>query len=198
MDSTISPNAKILPLAIVFEGGLGLGAIALGWLVGQSPAGRIDWRFSAAAIGCAASVPLLLGLVAMSHCRAAACVRLQQVAQELIVPLFEHCGVLEILLISLFAGIGEELLFRGLIQAALGEWISPAAGLLAASLLFGLAHPLTTGYAVVTGLAGLYLGFLCLGTENLLVPIVTHAAYDFLAILYLIRRHRPAVARLPD
>ncbi len=97
MDSTISPNAKILPLAIVFEGGLGLAAIALGWLVGQSPTGRIDWSSSAVVIGCAASLPLLVALVAMSHSRAAACVRLQQVVQELIVPLFEHCGVLEIL-----------------------------------------------------------------------------------------------------
>ena len=198
MDSTISPNAKILPLAILFEGGLGLAALALGWLVGQSPAARIDWNLSAVAIGCAASLPLLLALVGMSHCRAAACVRLLQVVEELIVPLFERCGVLEIAVISLFAGVGEELLFRGVIQAALGEWLSPAVGLIAASLLFGLAHPLTTGYAVVTALAGLYLGILCLGTDNLLVPIVTHAVYDFLAILYLVRRPRPAAARQAD
>ncbi len=106
------------------------------------------------AIGCLASLPLLLALVAMSHSRAAACVRLRQVVDETILPLFERCGVLELAVISLFAGIGEELLFRGVIQTALGEWFSPMVGLAAASLLFGLAHPLTTAYAVVTALAG--------------------------------------------
>jgi membrane protease YdiL (CAAX protease family) len=198
MHSTISPHAKILPLAIVFEGGLGLAAIAVGWLVGQSPAARIGWSSSAVAIGSAASLPLLLALVAMSHSRAVWCVRLQQVAEEMIVPLFERSGVLDLAVISLFAGVGEELLFRGLIQPVLGEWFSPTVGLIGASLLFGLAHPLTTGYAVVTALAGLYLGSLFLATDNLLVPIVTHAVYDFLALWYLVRRPRAAAAQQPD
>jgi hypothetical protein len=183
---------------MAFEGGLGLAALALGWLVGQSPAASIGWSFSAVATGCAASVPLLFALVAMSHARAAWCIRLQQVADEMIVPLFERSGVLDLAVISLFAGVGEELLFRGLIQTALGGWFSPAVGLMGASLLFGLAHPLTTGYAVVTALAGLYLGSLLLASDNLLVPIITHAVYDFLALLYLVGRARAAAARQPD
>ena len=56
------------------------------------------------------------------------------------------------------AGLAEELLFRGLIQAELGDWFSPAVGLVGASLLFGLAHPITLGYAVVVTLAGLIWG----------------------------------------
>ena len=80
----------------------------------------------------------------------------------------------------------------------LGEWFSPTVGLIGASLLFGLAHLLTTSYAVVTALAGLYLGGLFLATDNLLAPIVTHAVYDFLALVYLVRRHRTAGARQSD
>jgi hypothetical protein len=177
---------------------LGLVALALGWLVGQSPAARIQFSASAAAIGCAASVPLLLALVAMSRGRAGWCVGLRQVVQDMIVPLFQQCGALDLALISLFAGVGEELLFRGLIQTALGAWFSPAVGLVAASLLFGLAHPLTPVYAVVTALAGVYLGGLFLACDNLLVPIVTHAVYDFLALLYLLRRYRVAGATQPE
>ena len=33
-----------------------------------------------------------------------------------------------------------------------------------------------------------YLGWLWLASDNLLVPIVTHAAYDFAALVYLLRR----------
>jgi hypothetical protein len=159
---------------------------------------RAIWNASVAAIGCAASVPLLLALAAMSHSRAAWCVRLQRVAQEMIVPLFDRCGLWDLAVISLFAGVGEELLFRGLIQAVLGEWFSPAVGLVAASLLFGLAHPLTTAYAVVTALAGVYLGWLFLATDNLLAPIATHAVYDFLALAFLMRRAGAAAAGPPD
>jgi membrane protease YdiL (CAAX protease family) len=52
--------------------------------------------------------------------------------------------------------------------------------------VFGLAHPISTTYAVLASLIGIYLGFLFVATDNLLVPIVTHAAYDFLALVYLL------------
>ncbi len=64
-----------------------------------------------------------------------------------------------------------------------------------ASILFGLAHPLTTGYAVMAAIFGVYLGLLWLWSGNLLVAITAHAIYDFLALLYLVRRHRNQAAK---
>ena len=110
--------------------------------------------------------------------------------RELVVPLFRDCSLVELAVISLVAGIGEEMLFRGLIQGAAGRWIeSPAVGLVLASVVFGLAHPLTRAYIVLAGVIGAYLGGLWLATDNLLAPIVAHALYDFLALVYLVRRN---------
>ena len=49
-------------------------------------------------------------------------------------------------------------------------------------MLFGLAHPITPTLCRAGGLIGVYFGGLLVATGNLLVPIVTHAAYDFRAI----------------
>ena len=61
-------------------------------------------------------------------------------------------------------------------------------GLLLASLLFGLAHCVTWTYGGLAFLVGGYLGCLYIWSGSLLVPIVPHAAYDFFALVYLLRR----------
>jgi membrane protease YdiL (CAAX protease family) len=40
---------------------------------------------------------------------------------------------------------------------------------------------------VLAALIGLYLGWLWLAWGNLLLPIITHGSYDFLALWYLLR-----------
>jgi membrane protease YdiL (CAAX protease family) len=97
----------------------------------------------------------------------------------------------DLALLSLVAGIGEELLCRGVLQPVLGRWLGPAFGLAAASLLFGLLHPVSWLYIVLAGLLGAYLGFLYLATGNLLGPIVAHALYDFVVLVYIVRRPLP-------
>jgi uncharacterized protein len=99
------------------------------------------------------------------------------------------------LLVALAAGIGEELLFRGLMQHGLAQWWSGhwwgwlAAWLLTA-LVFGICHWISGMYAIMAFLAGLYLGALLLVFDNLLVPITAHALYDLAALLYLANRTR--------
>ena len=106
-------------------------------------------------------------------------------------PLFRNCRFLELAVIAALAGLGEEMLFRGLIQAAVAERIGGPCGvwlgLLMAAVLFGLLHPITPTYAVLAGSIGLYLGWLWLACGNLLAPIVAHGTYDFVALLYLVK-----------
>ena len=175
--------------ALVVEGGLVLIALGLGWLVGQSPWSQIDWSPADCGIGLAAAVPMLLGLLLIDRFPIGPFEKLQRVMRHSILPLFRQASLGELLLISVLAGLGEELLFRGVIQG-LGTRLtgSPALGLAIASLLFGLAHPITRTYAVVATLIGLYFGWLYLATGNLLVPVVAHAAYDFVALVYLLRQ----------
>jgi membrane protease YdiL (CAAX protease family) len=110
---------------------------------------------------------------------------LKSLADRLVREVFEECGWPQLAVIALAAGFGEELLFRGVVQHAIAERCGPTVALVLASLIFGLAHPLSTTYVVLAGLIGLYLGWLWLATDNLLVPILAHAAYDFLALVYL-------------
>jgi membrane protease YdiL (CAAX protease family) len=114
--------------------------------------------------------------------------RVKQLSEDIIGPLFAGCSLVELAVLSLLAGIGEEALFRAVILDALGRHLGPVAGLLLSSLVFGLLHPLSTSYFVLATLLGLYLGCCWLITENLLVVIISHAFYDFVALVYLARR----------
>ncbi len=181
--------ANLLRIAVLFEGGMAVLAIALGWLAAQPPTTFIQWNLAATGLGVLGSLPMLGLMLLVTHSTFGPLARLNRVVDEVIVPLFKSCSVLDFATISLLAGVGEELLFRGVIQMQLADWLSPVAGLMIASLLFGLAHAITPAYAVLATIFGLYLGGLWLWSGNLLVAITAHAIYDFLALLYLTRRH---------
>jgi hypothetical protein len=89
------------------------------------------------------------------------------------------------------------MLFRPLVQEGLAHWIGspygPALGLAAAAIIFGLLHGMTATYAILAGLIGLYLGVIWLLTGNLLVPITTHALYDFLALAVLLKMRKTPI-----
>jgi len=88
------------------------------------------------------------------------------------------------------AGFGEEILFRGWLQqglfAVLGaekNILLGVLGLLVASILFGLAHPISPLYVILATLVGLALGGVYWMTGNLLCAIVAHAVYDAIILL---------------
>lgn len=66
--------------------------------------------------------------------------------------------------------------------------------LILAAVAFGAAHLITWTYAVVTTIIGAYLGLLWIWTGNLLTPMVTHAVYDFIALVYFLRIHQQKTA----
>ncbi len=88
------------------------------------------------------------------------------------------------------AGICEEALFRGAIQGSLAEHIGGVLALVLATGLFGAVHLITWTYAIIATFIGAYLGLLWICTGNLLAPMVTHAAYDFAALVYFLRFFR--------
>jgi membrane protease YdiL (CAAX protease family) len=184
-------RGEIVRLAVLFEGGLAALACLIGWLVGLLPWEKLAWDPAAAALGVAASVPMLLLLVVCVLVPWGPLARIRQFIDRVVRPLMSACTVADLALISLLAGLGEELLFRGLIQEGLAGWLGPWAALALASILFGLMHPLTPAYAVLATLAGAYLGWAYLASGNLLVPILAHALYDFTALVYLLRGPHP-------
>ena len=179
---------SFLRSAILFEGGVVLVALALGWLLGEPPFGTVRFGWGPLLWGTLATLPPLVALSWLLLARNARVAGLVRTVEELIGPLFAGASSGALLLISILAGIGEESLFRGVLQSALAGPIGPWAALLLVSALFGLVHFVTATYAVLAGLIGLYLGWLFLRTDNVLVPIVVHALYDFVALSLLVQR----------
>jgi membrane protease YdiL (CAAX protease family) len=89
--------------------------------------------------------------------------------------------------ISALAGLGEELLFRGVMQQALAEWLDVSWAIGLTSVVFGLAHLITPLYGLLAAAVSAYLGWLMVSYENLVVPVVTHGVYDLVALVYVTR-----------
>jgi len=89
--------------------------------------------------------------------------------------------------LSVFAGVGEELLFRGAIQGWLAQRVHDAVAIVLASLLFGLVHYLSFTYFVLATGLGMTLGTVYALTDSLVLVMVWHGVYDMIA-LYCLRR----------
>ena len=111
---------------------------------------------------------------------------LRRISEELAPRLVDGARARDLVLISVFSGVGEEAFFRG---AVLQEF-----GLVISSLLFGLAHIgpdrrylAWTGWAV---LAGFVFGSIFEVSGGLLAPIVAHAGHNAATLLLWKRSRR--------
>jgi membrane protease YdiL (CAAX protease family) len=181
-------------LAAAAEGGLLLAAVGLGRWWDAPPFGRFEWTWGGLAAGVAATAPLLVGLYWCLGTRWPPIVRLMEVVEERIAPLFAGASAGHLAAVALLAGVGEEALFRGVLQEALAGTMPGWVALLLTSLVFGAVHWVSATYAVLAAVVGLHLGLLYLISDNLLAPIVTHALYDLVA-LWTLARMKPAFSR---
>jgi membrane protease YdiL (CAAX protease family) len=193
-----SKPGRMTLIALLFEGGLAAAAFAIGWFLGHWPAigmqsGSEGAREQLEAIGwgLVATGPLVVALVIIDRFPLGPLARLRQLTEEVVLAMFSGASVVQLAAVSIVAGLSEELLFRGLVQAGLERLIGgPAApwiALAVASVLFGVCHWLNTTYAILAVLAGAYFGLLLVLSGNLWTPIVAHAAYDLLALIHLVR-----------
>jgi membrane protease YdiL (CAAX protease family) len=176
----------VFRLALLFEGGLIVVAIVLGWWLEAPPFERLQFDWWALAWGCVATGPLLLFLYWARRTRWGPVARLVRTVETKIAPLFAGSTPPQLAVVALLAGIGEEAVFRGVLQPWLDTRLPGFAALALASALFGVAHWLTSTYALLATLVGLYLGWLVIASGNLLVPIVAHALYDLIALSMLV------------
>ncbi len=191
--------------AVVFEGGLALLAIGiaalLGWPSPLQPAAGVARSIGIQLVfGVVAAVPMIGAFLLLEEHPSGPFADVRQEAADLAVGLFRKATVGQLLLVSAVAGIGEELLFRGLLMGGLmqGAGVGVAVALALSSGIFGLAHPISRGYAVLAAAVGLYLGAIYLWSGGVLAPIVTHGLYDFVALCYLLREPVDEAGRRPD
>jgi membrane protease YdiL (CAAX protease family) len=185
-DSEAPDPGTTIVLAILFEGTLAPLAVFLGWLMGRPALDGFAWRAEDAAVGVLATLPML-GLFWLGRTWPVGPFRsIKRFFDEEARPVLAGCRWPDLALIALAAGVGEEMLFRGVFQGVLARWLGNGLGLGAAGLLFGLLHPITPGYIVVAAVLGTYLGGVWLLNGNLLTVMVAHALYDFVALVLLL------------
>jgi uncharacterized protein len=182
----------IVMLAVFFEAGLAPLSLALGWLFGHPPLENFVWSMQDALLGVTATVPLVLLFLAMLRWPIGPLSKVKDFCDHEVVPLLGESSWSEIALVSFSAGVGEEMLFRGVVQPSIGGWLGVPWGIVLASLLFGLFHPISLTYMIIASILGLYLGMVLYAGGNLISCIVVHALYDFAALSYLLRI-RPAL-----
>lgn len=175
-------NRRPIAFALAFEGALALAAIVLALIFGLRPWSTIAFDTDALVRSMLATVLMVVAVLALMQLNWSWVRNLDRIVREHLLPLFRDAGAMALLGVALMAGIGEELLFRGVIQAGLSGLVGPFTALVLASLLFGLAHALSAAYFVLTCLMGLYLGWLYMATGNLLVPITVHFLYDWIVL----------------
>jgi uncharacterized protein len=199
--------------AVVFEIALGVIAIILGLAIGPdarlsipklepSQYANIGWG---CLYGFVATIPILIAIELLKRIPWKPIQELEALTDDGMIKTLLKLRLSELAVISLCAGVGEELLFRGwllpwLAGDSLGatpidmytlDYSSPElwAAIIGSSISFGLVHPITKLYVVLAALMGLYFAFLLIATGNLIVPIVAHSAYDA-AQLYIASRQQ--------
>lgn len=193
------PRTRFFRTILVLEVGLGVLSLGIGWLIGYGEIGEIISRLSTPRLfsedlfwGAIAALPMFALAWLVERSRLGSLRFLRFVVRKLVRDLFLEFSTWQIALVSLAAGVSEEMFFRGILFDAICEKldISLAAWglMLVSSLLFGLAHAITRAYLVLATLIGIYLALVLMLFDNLLVPMMTHALYDFVLLKYFLWR----------
>ncbi|MGE0178789.1 MAG: CPBP family intramembrane glutamic endopeptidase [Sphingomonas sp.] len=184
--------------------GIGFGALGV-WLWAGRPLAALGFALPAegSAAAAAITVALIIGLLLRNLFAA--------VSAGFAQALRAHMGDIEPYLpktkeqlgwglaVSVFAGVFEEIAYRGFLiayfEASIGLW----GALAASSLLFGLSHLYQGWQGVVgTSLIGVGLGWLYLASGSLLLPMVAHTAIDISSMVAAWMVLRPGAKASPS
>lgn len=180
--------ARLVRLALLFYAAVA--AAALLWRVGIEGENLLFASAEDAVLGLrplrdlGAGLGAGLAVIALSH----ELTRRTRVGADLARALARALGPLSLrqcVVLALASGIAEEAFFRGALQ--------PRVGLVAASLIFGLAHFAPRRellpWTVFSLAAGLLLGFLFDATGNLLAPVTAHVTVNAVNLRLLVRSY---------
>jgi len=178
--------------ACIFEGSLIGLALVLGWLADINPFASLYFSETAFLHGIIATLPIFMIFLALYQLNIKSLTKIKTLLLDMLGPILLRYHWTDLLILAAIAGISEEILFRGVIQPWMESSWGMLTGLIVSSILFGLAHAVTLLYFLLATLMSAYLGLLLdIDTSrNLLIPIVTHGFYDFLAFLVIAHSYR--------
>ena len=195
MDKSLLKFDDFFKSACYFEASLVFVAVFLGWVADIDPLENIYFSETAIAYGVIGTVPLFLMFLALEKMQGESVVNIRKLLLNTLGPGLYRYHWTDLFILAAIAGVSEELLFRGVIQPWIENSWGITAGLIGSNIVFGLVHAVTPLYAALAALVGIYLG-LSLdygGDRNLLIPIIIHGFYDFLAFVALMRVYRASL-----
>jgi membrane protease YdiL (CAAX protease family) len=191
-----------------FELAIGLLGLIVAWGAGFDARvyldriGELSWQSTGYEIllGAIAAAPMAIAIWLLMKVPHEAIESIKRLGDDPTMKALLSLGYLELFTLSLCAGVGEEVAFRGCLlpwlatiggpdlpasaDFKIGERLMTASPLVlglavtASSFAFGMLHPITKLYVAVATLMGVYFAGLMIATDSLLVPIVTHAVYN--------------------
>jgi hypothetical protein len=176
---TIS-RSRIVRLEATLAGSLLAAAFAWSWLRDLGLWAHLRLTVADLALGLGAASVLCLSLPFLTSTWASRVLLLREmkgVWDDVLTPLGKSLTLGEIGVLATLSGLSEEIFFRGTLQGEIG--------ILGASVLFGLLHPLNVSYVIWAASVGVAFGLLYQLTGSLLPPIICHGAYNLAALLYL-------------
>jgi len=181
----LANSRRLYTTMLLFEVGLGVLALAIGyWL--ESPSWRYwNWQGDTWWQGIIWTIPPVILLIVMLYADWDPLAKFRTLLEQRVAPLFAALRWWQLLVLAAAAGWGEELLFRGLLQPLLCQWLGTWAGIVLLAVAFGLAHALSLLYFVLTVAMSLYLSWLLETTGNLAVSVLVHGLYDAIALIIM-------------
>ncbi|MFN8740072.1 MAG: lysostaphin resistance A-like protein [Pirellula sp.] len=197
-----SPNHQQFFTAAMFELGIGLLAVVLASFGGVHPHETMPKITEYSRIGAGLSGGLAIGLVMVLMVHGLEVFRFRwiedasEIAEKHLTVLLRGCSFWHLIALSLSAGVGEELLFRGWLQGTLVRelevfgTVGVAFAIFLASLMFGIVHPLSRGYVAVATVLGVFLGVIAYWSQNVFMAIIGHTVYDAILMILFVRKIR--------
>ncbi len=173
-------RSRIVRLEATLAGGLLVSAFGWGWLRDLGLWSHLRVTPTDLAVGFGAASVLCLSLPFFTSTWASRILLLREmkgVWDDVLTPLGKSLTLGEIGMLAMLSGLSEEIFFRGTVQGEIG--------IIGASLLFGLLHPLNWSYVIWAASVGFAFGALYQLTGSLLPPIICHGGYNLAALLYL-------------
>ncbi len=182
----------LLRISLIVEGGMLVLALLLAVLLGVPFWASAQLSLSSILTGIVAGMVMLVAAAAITESNFPFAIQMRRDMDRL-AGLFRGAKPADFLFISLLAGTGEEAFFRGLLQTGLEAHLGLPAAVAVSALAFGLVHFISRSYVAFAGVLGVLFSGLYVWSDNIAVPMLAHATYDFIALCYV--RHEASTAR---
>lgn len=179
----LAPAAKVVLFGLLAEAGLvGLAYVLAAWRGIEFPFVASIENFALGLFAASLLILINLSLLYAANRDHPFLRPLKDFVRTVVSPLAKALSLPAIVVLSVAAGVGEEILFRGVLQHELGLFLS--------SIIFALAHFGTATFrlplvALLYVFASLFLGSLFAFTGSLVSVITAHITYDFFALVAL-------------